>query len=234
MPSTMDKVLYFIRHARPENDARSFHVSAFADDMLGKKDESLSQVGREQAKAAGHALRAAGIERVVSSSLRRAIQTAEIISSAIDRPYSERFGGLSELKPGRLGVEPSLSRVVRASRKLPAGLRLPLTRAAGGALAVAYLVAWRGGLTSGGDSLLAARQRVANMLAELAARRERTIAIVGHGYWIWTMAEAITGTSGFRPGRAWVPNCSVTRVECSTRGTFDLSYFARPFERFRP
>ncbi|HEY6551695.1 MAG TPA: histidine phosphatase family protein [Solirubrobacterales bacterium] len=50
--------------------------------------DRLSERGREQARAAAEALKGAGITRVLSSPMRRAVETAEPLSEALELPVS--------------------------------------------------------------------------------------------------------------------------------------------------
>jgi 2,3-bisphosphoglycerate-dependent phosphoglycerate mutase len=70
--------VYLIRHADVENPRRLLygHLDGF----------QLSTVGRAQALAVGDRLRAAGLKRIVSSPLARAVETAALISSRLVAP----------------------------------------------------------------------------------------------------------------------------------------------------
>jgi len=66
----MANVIYLIRHGIPEN-----HLA-----VLGQSDPPLTPQGREQARLVAATLTGEGVERVVSSSLRRARQTGRILA----------------------------------------------------------------------------------------------------------------------------------------------------------
>ncbi len=70
----MARTIYLIRHGIPEN-----HLT-----VLGQSDPALTSEGREQARSLAATLTGQGIERVVSSNLRRAQETAEILADHLD------------------------------------------------------------------------------------------------------------------------------------------------------
>lgn len=73
--------LFVIRHARPER-----HV---VGDGLGSADPGLSEVGREQAQRTCEFLRAEGIDHVVSSTMRRAYETALPLAEILGREVEQ-------------------------------------------------------------------------------------------------------------------------------------------------
>ncbi|MBO6108436.1 MAG: histidine phosphatase family protein, partial [Eubacterium sp.] len=68
------KELFFIRHGRQ-------------DSKLCNTDVSLSREGREQAKLAALRLKNYGMEKIYSSDLKRAMETAEIIADELGLSY---------------------------------------------------------------------------------------------------------------------------------------------------
>jgi broad specificity phosphatase PhoE len=70
--------VFLIRHADVENPRRLLygHLDGF----------QLSALGRAQAEGVGDRLRSAGIRRIVSSPLARAVETAELINSRLATP----------------------------------------------------------------------------------------------------------------------------------------------------
>jgi broad specificity phosphatase PhoE len=87
--------LIIVRHGETDSN----HAGIIMGQRL---DDPLNQTGRKQAEAAARELQKAGIDTILASSLRRARETAEIISQAIGVPVvcrdelKERdFGGLS-------------------------------------------------------------------------------------------------------------------------------------------
>ena len=68
------KRLYFMRHGQSQ---------ANAERIYAKPDTPLSGLGREQAAEAGRQLKSAGIDLIICSDLRRAVETAEIVADQI-------------------------------------------------------------------------------------------------------------------------------------------------------
>ncbi|HAT16741.1 MAG TPA: histidine phosphatase family protein, partial [Gemmatimonadetes bacterium] len=66
-------MLYLVRHGRTEANASGL--------FLGRSDLALDGVGERQAAAVGSAI--GPVDRVVSSPLRRAVQTAEAFDSPV-------------------------------------------------------------------------------------------------------------------------------------------------------
>lgn len=82
------KDLLLIRHGRQ-------------DSTLCNTDVGLSDVGRRQAELLGRRLRAYPVEKIYSSALIRAVETAEIVNSFVKVPYSSN-PGLNEIDFGEL------------------------------------------------------------------------------------------------------------------------------------
>jgi 2,3-bisphosphoglycerate-dependent phosphoglycerate mutase len=66
--------LYIIRHGRPERQVLGDGTAA---------DPGLSDTGREQARRTAEYLRSEGIDHIVSSTMRRAVQTAEPLAETL-------------------------------------------------------------------------------------------------------------------------------------------------------
>lgn len=79
--------LYFIRHGESQGNERRI--------FTGRLDLPLNELGRAQAKLAAEQAKTLAIDRIISSPLVRARQTAEIIASNIDYPKQNII--LSEL-----------------------------------------------------------------------------------------------------------------------------------------
>jgi len=80
--------LYFVRHGESEANAKRL--------FAGRWDVPLTETGRSQANQAGKEAKSLDIDLIVSSPLKRASQTAEIIASEIGYPkdkivYSDLF-----------------------------------------------------------------------------------------------------------------------------------------------
>ena len=87
-----------MRHGDAEYD-----VMGVASDDGG----SLSQRGREQAKALGESLSDERVAAIWCSDLARAVQTAEIVAARLDLPVRVR-GGLREYRCGDLAGQPTM------------------------------------------------------------------------------------------------------------------------------
>ncbi len=91
----MRRRLYLMRHGA---------VSYFADGHVASPDEVvLTAEGREQARAAAEALTGVRFDRVLTSGLPRAIETAAIVAPGVE---PEVWPELRELKGGRLSEIP--------------------------------------------------------------------------------------------------------------------------------
>ena len=75
----MASVTYLIRHGIPEN-----HLA-----VLGQSDPPLTPQGREQARLLAATLAGQGVERVLSSSLRRAQQTARVLANGLGAEWEQ-------------------------------------------------------------------------------------------------------------------------------------------------
>jgi broad specificity phosphatase PhoE len=69
----VSKRYYLVRHGIP----------ALQGVLLGQKDVSLSEEGRRQAIELGRQLEPEHIDRIISSSLKRALETAQLIASSL-------------------------------------------------------------------------------------------------------------------------------------------------------
>jgi probable phosphoglycerate mutase len=70
---------------------------------LNPRDVTLTEVGREQARAAAHALRDVSFDRVITSGLPRTIETAAAVAPAHE---PERWPELREIESGRIASIP--------------------------------------------------------------------------------------------------------------------------------
>jgi broad specificity phosphatase PhoE len=70
--------LYVVRHG--ESELNALHIFA------GQIDTPLTGTGREQARAAGRQATEIPIDRIISSPLKRALETAQLIANGIDYP----------------------------------------------------------------------------------------------------------------------------------------------------
>jgi broad specificity phosphatase PhoE len=195
----------FLRHAQALHQTRTLQPSI---GMTGGIDWPLTERGRAQAAATGATLRHADIQRVVSSQLLRARQTAEHIACAAGVPYDHAWAELDEIPPRTLR---------RGAAGRPEWLE-------------GMLGAWRVHRHARGArreiALADVEGRIREVLARLDAMNQERIAIVSHGYWILLMALLVPGRFRLR----WIANCSVTRVDALRAGAYRLVSFAQPPE----
>ena len=74
--------LIIVRHARPQRIEN--------DDTGSPADPSLSELGVKQAEAVANFLREEKVDRIVSSSMKRAVETAQPLSSMVNKTISQR------------------------------------------------------------------------------------------------------------------------------------------------
>lgn len=192
----------FVRHAEAVHQARAFEPGAHG--TFG--DWPLTAKGKRQASAAGALLANAGIERVVSSTLRRARQTAERIARQAAVPYEHAWPELDEIPP----------RTLR-----PAHTRRPEWLEG---LVGAWHVHRHSRGVRGPLELAGLERDLKRVLARLDAMPEGRIAIVSHGYRILLLSLLVPGNLRLR----WIANCSITRVDALAPGRHRLIAFARP------
>jgi broad specificity phosphatase PhoE len=84
------KTFYLVRHGVTEHPGV----------LLGQHDAALSDEGRRQARDVAQRMTPQGIERLVASSLRRARETAQVLSEHLGIPV-EIDAGLNEISYGR-------------------------------------------------------------------------------------------------------------------------------------
>ena len=142
----------------------------------GQEDIPLNALGRSQAEAAAQALSASGIDRIVSSDLRRAHETAEALSAAT--------GAGLELD-ARL-------------REISVGEWQGRTRDEIAGIWPEELAAWFSGADMrppGGESRRESSARVVTAIREIvaAAGEDETLAIVAHGAVLRGAAEELLG-----------------------------------------
>lgn len=88
-------MLYFVRHGETDWNCEPARCQGWAD-------VPLNEAGRRQAHEQGSRLRGAGIQTIVSSHLRRAVETAELIRSELGGELPLRLDErLAETRRGR-------------------------------------------------------------------------------------------------------------------------------------
>jgi phosphoserine phosphatase len=179
--------LFLVRHGQTDwNEARRFQ---------GASDVGLSERGRAQAEALGHALRGRRLAGVYASPLRRAQETAAIAVAALPAtPVDE----LRELSLGQWE-----------------GRTVEEIRREAGDPYLAWLRAPHDCPPPGGEPLDRVAARVRGALARIAAAHgeDDEVLVVAHGGVISVYACALLGSSFNSLWRLRVDNCSLTVVK---------------------
>jgi len=207
---------YFIRHALPLNDAASFHLSVFDQDMQGNIDEALSDEGKMQAAALYETIRSLGIEHIISSTRKRAVETAAIISEKTKIHYNQCFKSLNEVNLGtpyknsRNLSKMILSNALSALQKspIPRTIKKKVDYGLASSLLIYYFLKWNQGQTSGGDLMTDISSNIKKMLHILDQFSENRIAIVCHAGWISFLTVHILGGARFEIKRSRSPSLS--------------------------
>lgn len=148
--SRAETTLYLVRHGESEANA--------AKRYAGQSDSPLTARGREQAQAVAAALRSVRFDRVISSDLARARDTAEVIA----REHGLEVEAYPELREIDVGEAAGRS-IEDAKERFDWG--------------PGRFVEW-----PGGESLEEVRDRVVSAIDRIVgASPGRTICIVGHG-----------------------------------------------------
>jgi probable phosphoglycerate mutase len=174
----MRRRIYLLRHA---------DVSYFGPDgaPVPPADVRLTAAGREQAEAAGRAVAGVALDRVVTSTLPRTIETASIVAPAYE---PERWPELDEWRGGRLRDLPDDG----AERAFVSALRVDDENAR-------FL---------GGESLGAVLDRVLPAFDRLLALEWDTLLAVLHGgVNRILLSHALTGGRSYFGGFEQAPAC---------------------------
>jgi len=166
--------------------------------VQGWADATLTEAGREQARAVGdHLVDAYAVDRLVVSDLKRTLETADALRQAGVAAESERARAWRERDFGDLQ---GLTRTAIASRH-------PEYQRGGSLLAVRSV--------AGGESLSAFETRVRDGWERLVdgPGAGETVAVVTHGGPIRAVLATVTGRDLASLAGEWSPsNCGVTAV----------------------
>jgi broad specificity phosphatase PhoE len=176
--------LILVRHGESEGNARGV--------LQGHTDFGLSALGREQARVTAERLSRERIDRVVSSPLRRASETAEAIA--------ERLGLLVEPEPGLMEYDIGVA----------SGLTGAEIRERHPKIMEAYARGERPQF-EGEEGRDVFEARLLLVLESLRARDE-TIVAVAHGGVVSALCAWVVGIDGRRPGIFQSANCSITEL----------------------
>lgn len=113
-------MLYLIRHGTTTFNSRGENQEV-VEKIRGWLPLSLDEDGKNQAIAAGEALRDKNIQQIYTSTLKRAVETADEISKILNMPHAPT-GGLTPWNIGRIS-----GRLVRHAIPIMSGyFKLPL------------------------------------------------------------------------------------------------------------
>jgi len=156
----------------------------------GRADSPLTAAGIEQARALGRVLAGRGVEHVVSSTLGRALHTAEVVAEiigcevSVDERFVERaFGELEgRLVAVALVQDPQWAAVVRGHDPLAAA--------------------------GGSESLRDVAQRALQALEAVRALPYRSVAVITHGHCLTALLGALRDGGDYASYRHG--NCAYT------------------------
>lgn len=194
--------LVFLRHGRTmDNVARRYSGP-------GGTDVGLDEVGRSQVHRSARELR--GIDVIVSSPMRRTMQTARAVAAELDLDVTT-MSALREYDSGRWnGLTDT-----EAARRDPA-------------LHAAWLAA-PDIAPPGGESLRVVAARVAGAVAEVVeAHRGRTVLVVSHAVPIACALLAALEAPLSSAARLAIRNCSVTRIRYPVAGAPEVDAILLP------
>lgn len=184
---------YLIRHGQTEwNRERR---------IQGHLDVKLSDLGREQARRTGQALRGEGIEFLYASDLSRALETATIIAEQLGIPVTGTLCDLREINFGRWeGM--SIEEIATAEPE-------------------AY-ARWREDTVNqpvpGGESFRMMAERVLRCMADLGEKHPRNkVAVVTHGGPVVYTLGTIMELNLEERLQLKIANCSISIVQYEPR-----------------
>ena len=187
-------LLYLVRHGESIYNAEGR--------VQGQEDVPLSELGLRQSEAAAGALGPLPVERIYSSPLRRALQTAKVIATQLRLPIilDDR---LKELHAGIFQG--------KLRRELPE--LFPEEYAAWSSGDLYYVI-------PGGQSRYQVRQRGEAVLREIAQRHHGHTVVVGHGaLFRFALAALLQNENSELPPLA---NGSITRLAYRGNNCFQL------------
>jgi len=184
-------LVYFIRHGQTENNSKGV--------FTGQMDVHLSKNGLEQAKALKDKFSNKKIDRIYSSDLVRAVETAMAVFPSRAVTPDPR---LREINVGQLSGKPS--REFRQNNPEMLG----------------FLDA-RDYTPFGGEKDSDVLLRLSDFISELSQQKLDAVAIFCHGGMLHTSLEYALGVT-FSPWRTSRPNCAVVVYELSEDKTMKL------------
>ncbi len=226
----MKRNYYFIRHATPEENPKSVQAADMKMGMAGIADPPLSAMGRRQATEIAPIVNSLGVDYVLSSNMNRAVETASIIARETGIPLGERIEELREFAPGSLDTEKSTLIKSLTWNGWPSPIRQAIDSRMYRIMVFYYLLQWKRGKTTGGDSFEDMQDRIHHSLNVLGSHPGGDLAVVGHGYWLIFMAMAVMGNKPRNFFRlSYVENCSITRIMTNDSENYTLKSFAKKY-----
>jgi broad specificity phosphatase PhoE len=198
----MVKRVLLIRHGETddniiERDVQPMTRADFARYIASGDDAMLTESGREQARSLGLRLSASGLERLYVSPLKRARDTAALLSSTMVLPPPIIVEELRELIPiGNAVASNDPNQMIALRRQLwPAYARMLV-------------------LPSSNDRLDRSWRRMRRAWRIITAdERLKTIGVVGHGWATIILIRMLQLDWRWRVGRVDLAPCGVTVVE---------------------
>jgi broad specificity phosphatase PhoE len=213
-----------LRHGESLSNA---HPGAIA--LPGESGDRLSDLGREQASAAAQGLKGSGLTRLLSSPMRRAVETAEAVSEALELPVTVLpYVHELEESAGYGGLSPEEQKLRRWSARMSAHPDDPNHSG------------------DGAESFNDVLSRVRRLKAELESQPEGERAlIITHGIFarffffdsllgdafepgmvsrLWSLRTRNCGLSVFERGERWHP------ADAETPGWTCITWMARPWD----
>jgi probable phosphoglycerate mutase len=219
--------LLFVRHGQMALRASQAPDLATLDRFFSQElEEGLSAQGRREAADVAAALEAEPPDRLYSSPMLRARQTAQATERRLGVTATV-LPGLAELRTGALPpsrTRDALARLVESPR-LPFGLKRTLV---GATLVPLYYRSWRRAETVGGETEAALLARIDAVLERVVEDGGERVALFAHGYLIRTLLkERAEPSAAFELlRRPYLPNGSITELRRSRGGTLHVLRYA--------
>ncbi len=174
--------------------------------IQGHLDVPLSDLGRRQGEAIAAALAAQRVDAIYASPLRRALETAEIVSHRLNLPIRTD----DRLKEINVGIFQNRLRTEVAQLYPEAFAR------------------WISGepdfVVPGGESRRMLQQRGCAVLRDIAAAGHQRAAVIAHGrLLVVALAALVPIPAG--PAAPTLENASITTVRCDSHGRWELTAY---------
>lgn len=203
---TKKKTVYFVRHGESEGNV---------GDKWQDHTAHLTPNGREQAALVGGRFVSYPIDIILSSSMARAVETADIIADRIKKPIETSDLFIERRRPKeQLGVDKKDPKAVYAEKTIISHFDEPGFR------------------FSDEENFDDLKKRALELLDFLAGRPEQNILVIGHGFFmrivigVIAMGETLTPKEGEQYIRTFhMRNTGVTiiqRNEGDNKSTWDL------------